>query len=77
MSYRSQHPRVYIMPPSDYWGKNVRVLRSRDPRAVGQVGYVCSHNTATGVLSVMFEMFDVWTHVSNVELVEEKTNEQK
>ena len=64
------------MPPSDYWGKNVRVLRSRDPRAVGQVGYVCSHNTATGVLCVMFEMFDVWTHVNNVELIENESEKK-
>lgn len=64
------------MPPSAYWGKTVRVLRSRDPRSVGQVGHVCSHNTATGVLRVMFEMFDVWTHVNNVELIENESEKK-
>ena len=72
-NYRTRdNPVIFILPPSPYRGRRVKILRSRNAAAVHQTGTVTIHNTERGTLQVMLDDdTTVWTHVSNVELIDE------
>jgi len=64
-------PHIFIVAPSAYRGRRVKILRSRNAAAVHQTGTVTIHNTERGTLQVILDDgTQVWTHVSNVELNE-------
>ena len=68
-------PRVIFMPPSAYFGKDVKVLRSCNANARNQTGTVTIHNTERGTLCVETDNGQaVWTHVNNVEILKGETN---
>lgn len=78
-NYRTRgNPVVFLMPPSAYRGKRVKILRSRNADAVNQTGTVTIHNTERGTLCVETDNGQVvWTHVSNVELIQTNESEKK
>ena len=72
-NYRTRgNPVVFVMPPSEYRGKFVKILRSKTTGAVGCIGRVTIHNSETNVLCVVTDDWrEFWTHVNNVELQNE------
>ena len=67
------NPVVFIHAPSAYYGKRVKILRSKQADKVGAVGQVVVHDSARGMLHIVFDDWsDLWTHVDNVALVTEQ-----
>ena len=78
MTTRYIMPRIFIVAPSAYFGQRVKILRSKCAQAVNAVGTVTIHNTERGTLCVETDNGQaVWTHVSNVELIQTNESEKK
>ena len=74
MTTRYIMPRVFIVTPSAYFGKRVKILRSRNADARNQTGTVTMHNAERGTLCVETDNGqEVWTHVNNVELIQNES----
>lgn len=71
--YPSALPHVFIVQPSAYYGKQVRVLRSKFAWAVNAIGVVTVHNVEKGTLCVLFaDGEEIWSHTANVEVINPK-----
>jgi len=77
MTTRYIMPRIFIVAPSAYFGKRVKILRSRNADVRNQTGTVTIHNTERGTLCVETDNGqEVWTHVNNVELIENESEKK-
>ena len=77
MTTRYIMPRIFIVVPSAYFGQRVKILRSRNADARNQTGTVTIHNTERGTLQVMLDDgTEVWTHVNNVELIQNESEKK-
>ena len=76
MTTRYIMPRIFIVAPSAYF-KRVKILRSRNADVRNQTGTVTIHNTERGTLCVETDnRQEVWTHVNNVELIEDESEKK-
>jgi len=77
MTTRYIMPRIFIVAPSAYFGKRVKILRSRNADVRNQTGTVTIHNTERGTLCVETDNGqEVWTHVNNGELIENESEKK-